>query len=318
MVRTRESGCLRVVVLVASVGAITFAASRDAEACSTIRPPPALVGFPSDGATDVPTDVVAFYDMTLAHFDVTGLPDMNFVIRSAAGAEIGATAQKAYAWQFELTPMESLEPNTEYILETTLPAYDGEPATTGRVAFTTGAGPLSAAPEAPTGVFLQHYRINRKPLSSCDPHPSGTCLALPAGAALTATYTWQEEEQSPSYLLEQPLFIRDLSGINQGTPFECINLRTRAANGTLSPPTTLCGAGAPLFELGDTDIACTPDGLTLRGQLASEMDPGELAADPDASSEGCSLTPRRPCAPLAFTVLLVGLGLLGRARRRAR
>ncbi len=43
-----------------------------------------------------------------------------------------------------------------------------------------------------------------------------------------------------------------------------------------------------------------------------------LRRDPNANAEGCSLTPRHPREPLAFAVLLLGVGLMGRARRRAR
>jgi hypothetical protein len=310
--------------LVACALAASFGgAARSARACSQAAPPPALSGYPEDGATNVPTDVVPFYDVNLS-----GMSDPpsggQFVLRSAAGHEIGLSAAKPDAWRFQLTPEERLEPNTEYTLVTVLGNASAGNSTPTTVSFTTGTG-VSAPPEPPTGVFLEHYRISAQSFGSCDPYPVGTCLAIPEGSVVLATPTWQGRLQEPGYLLREPWFL-NLSGIDQGTPYECLSLQSRAPNGALSAPVSLCGSDAPLRELTSKDIACTSDGLSVRTQSSPVDSPddsgSESGAGESASEGGCSVSVKATrasgSAALLFGFLLFGRLGLRPLRRRVR
>jgi len=54
----------------------------------------------------------------------------------------------------------------------------------------------------------------------------------------------------------------NLSGIDQGTPYQCVRLRTRAYDGTYSEPVVLCGKDAPHYVVeGSAMLECTPQGL---------------------------------------------------------
>jgi MYXO-CTERM domain-containing protein len=71
------------------------------------------------------------------------------------------------------------------------------------------------------------------------------------------------------YLYERGAWT-NLSGIDQGTQDNCVELRTRAANGTYSEPIVLCGKDAPHYRLtGSPDLTCTADGLAQDGKLVT-------------------------------------------------
>ena len=59
-----------------------------AEACLTVRLPSALVGYPKDGSTGVPTNVVPILDRTLAWIADPAATGTAFELTSAAGETI--------------------------------------------------------------------------------------------------------------------------------------------------------------------------------------------------------------------------------------
>jgi len=73
-----------------------------------------------------------------------------------------------------LSPIELLQPNTDYRIDVSLP--NGEMVK--GVSFTTGDGPFEGTP-SPPNASLQHYQFAPGvPLSSCSPSQTGTCVAL--------------------------------------------------------------------------------------------------------------------------------------------
>jgi MYXO-CTERM domain-containing protein len=289
--------------------------ARDAHACSINPPPPALVGMPANGETGVPTDVRLVYDSFKSGISASA-GGGTFELTTASGDTVAVELQHRLWSHVELVPARELAPLTTYTLKGrwTASAPGGSDAS-GTVSFTTGAGPVSGAPAAPVA-SMRHYRLHGGESTSCDLPPVGTCVALPVGQLVQVTYlddVGQEigvpsESGSPPQFgsLAGGPFFDDLAGIDQGTNFECVVLRTRAANGRLSPPTVVCGDDAPLYELrGRPDIACTPEGLTHAGELV-------LASEPTG---GCSVAPDRAPSPALLAPLLVALGAA--ARRRA-
>jgi MYXO-CTERM domain-containing protein len=58
----------------------------------------------------------------------------------------------------------------------------------------------------------------------------------------------------------------NLSGVNQGTPYECAVLRTRGADGTMSEAVDICRDDADTVTLPDVDgLECTENGLVKNG-----------------------------------------------------
>lgn len=294
-----------------------------AAACSFAAPPLALSGSPSQGDVEVPTDVVPFYDMAAARI---GDPlQASFRLESAAGDAIALSAEQTHVWTFALVPERQLQPQTEYTLSATLPPSVNNPEKTMlQLSFTTGNGPLATLPEPPQG-SLQHYRFNNPTETSCSPASSGTCVALTSGFPVEATDIDSFGQALSSYLYQGPWFT-NLSGIDQGTNFTCVRLRTRAANGTYSTPVDLCGAGAPLLTLsGREDFACTSVGITqderpLDRNPIGDMQPVTNGDDPEPgpaarSSAACNLS-GRPGSPSHFGLAaFCGLLIAGLMRR---
>ncbi len=220
---------------------------------------------------------------------------------------------------FELVPPNELEPLTTYTLRGRWTPSGLSEEVTIALSFTTGAGRLDSVPAAPSA-SMRHYRLSGGPSSTCGPPPVGTCVSMAAGTLVQTTYLdsfGQEHGPSPDpnsapidgYLYDGPFFT-DLAGIAQGTNYECVLLRTRAINGSLSQPTVLCGDDAPLFELsGGLTVGCTPEGLTHDGELV-------LASESTPAAEGCSVTPDRPSIASPLVMLVVGLWGLRLRRRR--
>jgi MYXO-CTERM domain-containing protein len=290
------------------VGCLALAAGvfwhGEAPACITILPPASLVGLPANGDIEVPTDVVPFYDSTLAHFDASALGVGSFLLTSSGGDQVAVAAAVTSA--LELTPQTQLLPNTEYTLRGSWTTSSAENVVV-ELGFTTGAGPLSSLPPAPTA-FLQSYEIEGDGFSSCGPPAAATCVALPADAVVE----WKHVDASgqgtylegAGYLSRGPFFTNFSGSIT------CIQLRTRALNATYSDPVTLCGAGAPLVRLaGAQQVGCTPDGLTHDGPLAHD------------AGGGCGVTagatPARS-SPVWVLSVLAAISAMRRVRRTRR
>lgn len=270
-------------------------APRAASACSTVGPPIALSGYPNDGDVEVPTDVVPFYDSS--PFYSWGVSITQLMLTSSAGDSTSVVASEGHLNTEELTLGKTLQPDTEYTLVVNLSqSSNANVPKSLTLTFTTGAGPESAAPPAPEA-FLQHYQLAQPPLSSCSPWAHGTCVALSPGFVVEQTYIDEfGQEPDPASLHGEPWFI-DLAGIDQGTNYRCVKLRTRGRNAVYSSPRVLCGADAHLFSIrGSENIGCTAQGLTQDGALVSSAAGaanGAPTASPSAASESCASAPGR-------------------------
>jgi hypothetical protein len=275
-------------------------------ACSSMAPDPTFEGVPADGDEDVPTDVLPYYrypvGISPTNFD--GSEDAGpgrFTLTAADGTEIALTARTGDVWNFELVPEAALEPHTQYVLrgEWTTPFTSGPVAD--EVHFTTGEGPLTMGPGVPDAK-LAHYHFDNDQPSSCDPPSIGTCISIADDALVTlATYIDGHHQDWETYGYRGSYFGSNLSGMQQATPFTCIELRTRALNGVLSEPLTLCGDDFPIQEVEKSDrLTCTAAGLggfaPLTNSKADAADAGMVADAGESRPTPLSteLPPRMP------------------------
>ena len=309
------------------VGGVGMAMPGRANACSIALGPPALKGTPVDRAVDVPTDVVPVYDVIAAQVSESSLPAATFVLTDDAGLNTAVTAKQSFVWSFELFPAAPLQPSTRYTLHGSWPAMTSIPGTTElSLSFTTGSGASTDVPLAPAA-SLQHYQLNSTMLNSCAPPHTGSCVAIPPDTLARVSYidsfgqeiAWRAPDGTfQPYLMTGP-FYTDLSGINQGTNFECVKLQTRAANGTFSNDATiLCGRDAPTFQLTGSDaIVCTPAGISQAGKLVDGI-PRTIDHLPPPHV-GCAIAGDRSWdARLTWWLALATTGLAVRRRRRCR
>src|SRR3954471_2890827 len=175
MTRWRWTGLfLGAAGLAAAPAALTLA-PRTAAACSVMLPPPALKGFPEDGAVDVPTDVRPFFDSLAGRLSDPVAQGATFTLTSDGGDSVPVVVRQTYYWTFELLPATELAPRSRYTLEGRwLNASGGSQIALG-LAFTTGAGPVAGAPSPPTA-SMAHYALP-PPHSTCDAAPHGTCVS---------------------------------------------------------------------------------------------------------------------------------------------
>lgn len=268
-----------------------------ADACSTTPPDPDFGwGEPSDDSTDVPTDVILYYPIPIAALSAEGVPG-TFRLTTMDSIEVAITPRRVHYWNYELVPAEALAPNTTYELTGTWTVGTEEVAKT--IRFTTGAGPLEDAPAKPD-VMVEHYQLMTDVQSSCDPSPSGTCLSY-GDADLFVEYAYVDgfDQVHEPYLTRGAAMI-DISGIDQGTPFECVQLRTRAMNGTYSEPARLCRGAGALAQLTSPDLGCTPEGLTS-ATTPMDIDPydaGEETEEPMVDADVIG-TPRTDAAAVS-------------------
>jgi MYXO-CTERM domain-containing protein len=314
-------------ISILTVAAGALFGPRAARACSTQAPPPALETLPADGAVEVPTDVRPTVNAFAA--GIYSLTDQapTFELVDPAGHVVALTPGDGFTWDLELSPAEALTPNTRYQLNGHWAVGAAMTPVDKSVSFTTGAGPLAAAPPRPQA-SMEHYFFSNGPGSSCDPQPTGSCVAMPDDAVVELTFvdTFKQElgsgyskdgEHPIPYLMRGPFFI-NLSGRDQGTNFLCAKLRTRAANGAVSDALTLCGSDAPTFSVRSTKIACTAGGLTVDGQLAP-MSPATKSVPTVSIGGGCAVAGGAPgSAGLAFGLAALVFATTRRARRSNR
>jgi hypothetical protein len=293
---------------------------RGAEACSRIAPPPALEGYPRDGSVDVPTDVIPVFESFRAGTSGGVRPGAVFELRTDAGDTIALTPRERHAGHFELVPASPLAARTRYTLRglwTATHASLGEPIIDVSLSFTTAEGPL-AQPPAPPEATMQHYTAPRGG-SSCSPEPRGTCISF-TGEELVE-FMFDDGLNDPELLRAHPGvhgpylsrrgFMGNLTGVNQGTSFQCVQLRTRAANGIVSDKVVLCGADAPHYALPGVEVTCGPGGLRYQGRPAAEF--------PLQGASGCTFGGARSRGSAAnIGLVLAALAAVAglRARRR--
>ncbi|HEX2872555.1 MAG TPA: Ig-like domain-containing protein [Polyangiaceae bacterium] len=285
---------LGVALMCISLG-LAAAAPKSAHACTTLRPPAVLVGYPADGQVEVPTDVVPFYSVFDAHIE--GVATAQFKLTSSEGAVIAVQPKLSHVWHADLLPSQLLEPNTKYRVELSLPSGESVSG----ISFTTGAGPFEGTPPPPSA-SLQHYQFAPSvPLTSCSPPRTGTCVALTADWPTEVTHLWNGNVDPTYVYLYEGSFFTNLSGLEQGTPFDCVSLRSRAPNGVYSTPVELCRDDGPLLTLSDTDpITCTADGLLQEPAQArtpneAEDPPSDADVDgADGANESASCSLRAP------------------------
>jgi hypothetical protein len=312
----------------------------DAVACATLAPPPALEGFPKEGSTAVPTNVIPIFDGERARVS-SPFTGAVFELASASGEIIALAPRQSHVWHFELLPASPLLPRTQYTLRGRWRSdrYLTTPVELS-LSFTTGDGPLQEAATAPVA-FMQHYTLTTAVLSSCDVPPNGTCVAHPTDTFVEHFYL-DDLVNDPSiyeggfgvqgpYLYGQSAWT-NLSGIDQGTPYQCVRLRTRAYDGTYSEPVVLCGKDAPHYVVeGSAMLECTPQGLAHDGQLltgapsdrpagAGGADAGTTAKLAGRQNVGCSMTRMRSGDGALPGLCLAGALALAsrRLRRRSR
>lgn len=272
-------------------------ATRHAHACSTPEPPPALVGYPEDGSVGVPTDVLPIYNPARFVNALSALPDDNsggnaqrlasvFELVDDEGSvtplEIGGGGGVSFV---ELVPPADLAPRTRYTLRTTKEHSMDNGL---QLSFTTADGPLATPPEPPSA-NLEHYSLISDEPTSCSPWPAATCISIsdskPGVYVEEVELDAEGNIRSPYVYLFNGSMFTDIAGIDQGTSFDCVELRTRAPNGVFSDSVTLCRQDGELFDLrGSEDIACTPQGITQDGNLMNALPPAADAAEPTGSS----------------------------------
>jgi hypothetical protein len=260
--------------LAGAVLAFGMLESRTTSACSTRAPVPALRGYPSEGATEVPTDVVPFF----ASESSLRLTDAEFTLTAADGEVTQARVARAQVSIVELTFEKALQPNTAYTLAAKLNGPMGPYFVESlSLSFTTGAGPLTEVPPPPLA-FLQKYRFTHA-VSSCEPGAESTCVAITSGLPVEATPTTEAGEDGQDTYLQSASWF---GGMDLG----CTRLRTRAPNGTYSAPVVLClGDDVPLFTIsGSERLTCTPEGITHDGVLLTSSAVGSGGAPGESNS----------------------------------
>ena len=331
--------------LIGSALAVLVPMQPGARACSIPPRPLALSGFPADGATGVPTDVIPIFDVRSARVPDEDGEGAVFHLTSESGEPVAVTFRRSHAWHFELVPSEELAPGTRYTLTG---RWKEDPDTTDppvelSLSFTTDDGPLREPPQPPAAVMYHFVLPDATCQVMCDcPLKRGTCVVRADDLPIEYVYSGSPDF-SPGghrYLYIQPGMVTNLTGIDQTTSDRCVRLRTRGANGTHSQPLVLCRDDAPTVEVrGDVRLLCTADGLmTNHGQVVGPPPaplpaPGPVnpaptpavpgvppaAGQPPATASGCTLTPARPGATalpwLASLALLAGIRR-SRDRRR--
>jgi hypothetical protein len=306
-------------------GLALAAVPNPAAACLTPTPPPAFDGYPRDGGVDIPTDVIPVFDGQLLGLGRPIPTDVVFELRTEAGETIALTPRQPFVWHFELVPASPLAPHTRYTLR-------GKSAGELSLSFTTGAGPLVGPVAAPRAT-MQHYTSAAGYGTSCDPSIRGTCIAHQGDGFV-------EHVTTNGTMWTQPYLHRgyswaNLTGFEQGAPFDCVQLRTRAANGRFSDPVLLCGKDAPHHELPTANgVTCDASGLSYKGKPAAEFPLYPVAPPPRvpdggagdgspvptaasaaaSSSSGCSHGGTRPSAVPLGLVLAVLVALRRRSR----
>ena len=255
-------------------------APEPAHACSYMRGPAVLQGYPVEGQIDVPTDVRPVFSSFAAWIDDFDMQSPVFELATASGQSVAVTPRRSFIGGFEVIPDVALESQTVYTLTGRWTSLSTPPMEVSvSLSFTTGAVPCRRS--AAIGLrVIATLRIRRpRPVLVQQPK-DGHLRLVPrrrdgqvhahrqprAGVGRLPARRRVDRLPAGRSLLRQP--VRH----DQGTPFECIKLSARAPNGTFGEPLMLCGRDGPSYGLsGSRVIACTSAGLTHDGRLASRL-----------------------------------------------
>ena len=268
-------GPMRGSILLASCAlAAAWLAPRGAQACTRPQPEPDLTqGGPLDNATDVPTDVIPYYQFPIGTaLDEDDVPSQ-FTLQTESSAEVALAPRKAHASGYELAPVEPLAANTTYLL-TGRWAF-GSRTVEKTIRFTTGSGPLQGASPEPSA-SIEHYQVTDGSISTCDPGPTGSCISFGDEAAMVEVAYIDALNQAGEAHVFVGSLMTDLTGLTVDTGHRCVRLRRRALNGTYSEPQTVCREDGALSELTSSEVRCTAAGL--EGTRASSCSASAIGA----------------------------------------
>ena len=203
----------------------------------------------------MPTDVVPFYQAPTS--DLAALTRAQFTLTSATAETIVARAVETQLFTADLTLEKELEPTTTYTLVAVIDAAASPTGATETLSlsFTTGAARSERAGGSP--VLLQHYQLAQPPRSLCGPAVAGTCVAVPPGVVVESRLVARGSDAGNGVIeLHRDSWFTSFSGIAPGTDFDCLKLRTRAANATYSLPYYVCRSDTGVVPIsGSENIA---------------------------------------------------------------
>jgi len=291
-------------------------------ACSTLAPTPALVGVPSDGAVEVPTDVILHYVIPIAASvdpaDSASVPG-SFRLVASNGEEVELSVSRVAHWYFDVTPAHLLTPHTTYWFHASWSGMN-LPLAEDELSFETAEGPLTELP-APPNASITHFVLDSDYSSRCGPNRYGSCVSV------TDDHAWLEyayDLERDAYS-ERGSFMVKLSGFQEGTRTQCIDVRTRALNGAHSEAVRVCSADGPTQDLrylhDVRQVSCTSEGLAWVGTPDSGIDAfghkalrGRTAAHSCALSSPAAADRSRASAGMFASLLLL---VVVRSRRRS-
>jgi hypothetical protein len=293
-----------VLVVALSVGLSATCLPRRAAACSIAQPPPSLVGTPADGDAFVPTDVVPTYSAFESGVNLAAA-NAAFELVSESGDVVAASLRQSQLSHFEIVPAGVLEPRTRYRLQGTAAG------TALALSFSTGDGPV-AEPPLPPDAHVQNFVMQVTQSDSCHSVYDGLCMRLPAGFAVESTVVDRSgAAQGGSYL-----YFGSYPAQFDET-YDCLRLRSRAANAAYSDPLTFCKGDGPTVILRSAYFECTEQGVVVDGVPVDGAD--------DSSGEtivtegcGCSVPGGRASHSSSLIAGLAALACGFRLRRRAR
>jgi len=287
---------MRIVALAAFAIGTVLAPARAAHACSC---GPTLLTYPTDGASDVPTNVV----MVVA--DRPGGDDAELTLEGPSGPvpiEVSLVVQRGATIEL-VRPLQPLDATSEYTLRAAFPL----------ATFQTGSLADAVAPEVVELGQLTVAHAGTVQGGSCGDEFTYIDLPITAPADAVAVDIYVDTlDGRMHYIVPAERISWGLSNWSSGCemriPLEpgegpCFEVRSRDQAGNLGEPVQRCATV--------TRCADIPDSENFDGDL-SDCEP-YVEPEPPPSESGCSASPRS-----STSVLVILLALAGLRRRPAR
>lgn len=284
---------------------------------ATLPPRPSLVMYPHDTQTGVPIDVEPLIQGS--PLEPSDLGSVQVAVKSEHGEDVPVSVDvDSENSAIVIRPQSELAVNTTYAVTITFDVSleQREMLTS---SFTTGAGPLDAAPQ-PVSAVVQHWWSPAG--SSEDWAGQGTCIGLGSDdlVEVRSTVVGDIGTEVSSFT---PGFYSGAFNVNAmdgpGYAPPCFQLRRRALNGSFSEPTVACGSLSPIYvaDGAQAQSACTETGMVGVESLdsyAQALPPADLS-----KTHSCSITQHASSSssPRSAVSLLI-LGVLLRCRRARR